>query len=78
MTKIEQDVFDEIKWMVAHDNLSDYPDFNKIFKIRTNASYFQLGLVIIQKGAHITFYGRKYTGAQKRYTVTENELLRFI
>ena len=30
--KIEQDAFDEIKWIVAHDILSTYPDFNETFK----------------------------------------------
>ena len=78
MTKIEQYAFDEIKRIMAHDNLSDYPYFNETFTIHTNASDFQLGLVIIQKGTPITFYGRKRTGAQKRYTVTEKELLRII
>ena len=63
---------------MAHDNLSDYPDFNETFKIHTDASDFQLGLVIIQKGTPITLYGRKHTGAQKSYTVTENEVLRII
>ena len=64
--------------MVAQNTLSYYPDFNKTFRIHPDASDFQLGLVIIQKGTPITFYSRKHTGAQKRYTVTENELLRII
>ena len=29
--KIEQDVFEEIKWIVARDILSSYPYFNKYF-----------------------------------------------
>ena len=28
-TKIEQYTFDKINWIVARDNLSDYPDFNE-------------------------------------------------
>ena len=63
---------------MAHDNLSDYPDFNETFKIHTNASDFPLVLVVIQKGTPINFYGIKHTGAQKRFTVTEKELLRII
>ena len=39
---------------------------------------FQLGAVIIQKGKPITFYGRRLTDAQQRYTVTERELLRTV
>ena len=77
-TKIEQDIFYEIKRIVAHNTLSDYPDFNETFKTHNDASDFQLGLVIIQKGTHINFYGRKHTGSPKRYTVTEKELPRIV
>ena len=34
--KVEQDAFDEIKRIVAHDNLLTYPDFNETFKIHTD------------------------------------------
>ena len=74
-TQVEQDDFDEIKRNVASDTLLTYPDFNETFKIRTNASAFQLGAVIIQKGKHIAFYSIKLTGATTWYTVTERERL---
>ena len=35
---------------MAHNTLLTYPDFNETFKIHTNASAFQLGAVISQKG----------------------------
>ena len=54
------------------DNLLAYTDFNKEFKINTDASKLQLGAVIIQKSKPISFYSRKITDAQKRYTFTEN------
>ena len=69
-TQVEKYAFDEIKRIVARDNLSTYPDFNETFKIYTNASAFQLGVVISQKFKPITLYSRKLTGAQQRYTVT--------
>ena len=53
-TKVKQDDFDKIKRIVARNNLSTYPDFNEHFKIYTNASTFQLGSVISQKGKPIT------------------------
>ena len=34
--KIEQDAFDEIKQIVASNNLLTYPDFNEEFKIHIN------------------------------------------
>ena len=46
--------------------------------MQTNASDFQLGAVIIQKGKPIAFYGRKLTDPQRCYTVTERELLRIV
>ena len=48
---------------MADDNLLTFPDFNKTFKIHTNASVFQLGVVISQKGKLITFYSKKITDA---------------
>ena len=30
-TKVEQDSFDEIKWIVVYDTLLDYPYFNRLF-----------------------------------------------
>ena len=55
---------------MARDTLLTYPNFNETFKIHTDASYFQLGMVIIKKGKPIAFFGRKITDAQKIYKVT--------
>ena len=73
--KFEQSGFDKIKRIVACDNLLTYQDFNKTFKIHTNASAFQLGAIIIQKGKTIAFYRRKLTWTQQRYTLTNRELV---
>ena len=67
-TKVEQDAFDKIKRIVASNTLLTYPDFNETFKIHTDAIKFQLGAVIIQKVKPISFYSRKLTYFQKRYT----------
>ena len=40
MTEIKQDDFDEIKRIMACDNLLTYTDFNETFKINTNALKF--------------------------------------
>ena len=77
-TEIEQYAFDEIKWIVARNSLSSYLYFNKQFKVYTNASNFQLGAVIIQKGRPMAFYTRRLNDAQKSYTVTEREILRIV
>ena len=77
-TKFEQDAFEKIKRIMAHNTLLTYPDFNETFKIHTNASAFQLGAVISQKGKPIDFHSRKLTDAQHCYTVTEKELLSIV
>ena len=77
-TQVKQDAFNKIKWIGAHDTLSTYPYFNETFKIHTNVSAFQLGVVIIQKGKPIDFYMITLTDSQKWYTVTERELLRIV
>ena len=48
--QVKQDAFEKIKWIVDRDTLLTHPDFNKAFKICTNASAFRLGAVTSQKG----------------------------
>ena len=55
LTKVKQDAFENYKRNVARNNLSTYPDFIEAFKIHTNASAFQFGAFIIQKGKPIEF-----------------------
>ena len=43
-------LFDKIKQIVTQYALIIYPDFNELFGIHTDASEFQLGVVIIQNG----------------------------
>ena len=68
---MEQKSFDDIKRSVSQDNLLAYLDFNQRFDMHTDASDYQLGPVIIHNRKPITFYIRKLTGPQTRYTVTE-------
>ena len=73
--KIKQDDFNEIKRIVSRNTFLACMGFNEEFKIRNNASDFQLRAVIRQKGKPIAFYSRKLTGA---HTVTEKELLSIV
>ena len=71
MKKVERDAFDKIKRIVACGTLLTYPDLKEKIKIHTNASAFQLGAFISQKGKPIALYSRKLTVSQQRYTVSE-------
>ena len=61
--------------MIEHEVLLGYPDFNALFEIHTDASKFQLGAVISQKGKPIVLYSRKINSDEQNYTTTEKELL---
>ena len=69
-TKVEQDAFKKIKRTIARNTLLTYPNFNETFKIQTDASAFQLGVVISQKGKPIDFYSIKLTNDQQWYKAT--------
>ena len=58
-TKIEQQVFEEIKQIVACNILLSYTYFNRELKINNDARRFQLGAVIGQDVKPITFYSKK-------------------
>ena len=64
-TKFEQDAFYEINRILTRNTLLNYPYFNEIFKIHTDARNLQLGLVISHKLEPIYFHSRKLTDAQK-------------
>jgi len=61
--------FKAAKTMVAQDVLLAHPDPNEEFVIETDASDYQLGAAIKQKG------NRKLTEPQKKHSAIEKELL---
>ena len=61
--------------MVVREALLSYPDFTDEFHVYADASNYQLGGVIMQKGRPLAFYTRKLNKAQSKYTTGEQELL---
>ena len=55
-TDVHQKAFENIKKVLAREVLLSYPDFNKPFEIYTDASDYQLGLVITQEERPIAFF----------------------
>jgi RNase H-like domain found in reverse transcriptase len=48
--------FNMAKKIIAREVMLAYPNFNEPFKIHTDASHYQLGAAISQKGKPIAFY----------------------
>jgi hypothetical protein len=62
------------KKLISKNTMLIFPDFNKVFEIHTEASDYQLSLVISQDQKPIAFYSKKLTTTQHSYTVkTLNE-----
>ena len=70
-----QKAHDGILQVLARDVMLAYPDFDKEFKIYTNASQRQIGTFITQRGRPLAYFAQKLSLAQRKYLVTELELL---
>jgi len=73
-----QDAFEATKIALAREVMLAYPDFTIPFDIYTDASSRQLGAVICQRNRPIAFFSRKLSETQRKYSVTELELLSIV
>jgi hypothetical protein len=76
--EVHQRAFDHLKATIAKDVVLAYPDYSKAFEIHTDASSTQLGAVITQYNRSIAFFSWKLSDAQRKYSVTEIELLAIV
>jgi hypothetical protein len=55
-----------------------YPDYSNVFKFYTDAFSKQLGAVITQDNRPIAFFSWKLSNMQRKYSVTDIELLAIV
>ncbi len=75
LDEVHQRAFDHVKAPIAKDVVWACPDYSKVFEIYTDASSKQLGAVITQDNRPIAFFSWKVSNTQRKYSVTEIELL---
>jgi hypothetical protein len=75
---VHQKAFNAIKTTIAKDVVLAYPDYDKVFEVYTDTCDTQLGLVITQLNRPLTFFSRKLCETQRKYHVTEKELLAIV
>jgi hypothetical protein len=73
-----QQAFGNVKAAIAKETVLAYLDFLKPIEIYTDASSMQLGAVITQDNRPITFFSRKLSKMQQKYSVMEIELLALV
>ena len=70
-----QKAFEDIKRTMACDVSLAYPNYSIPFEVYTDASSRQLGAVIVQNNRPLAYFSRKLSETQRKYSVTELELL---
>jgi len=70
-----QSAFEELKATMTRGPVLGLVDVTKPFEVETDASDYALGGVLLQDGHPIAYESRKLNSAERRYTVSEKEML---
>lgn len=70
--------FEHLKKLITSHPILKYPDFNKDFKLNTDASNNAIGSVLLQDNNPIAYASRTLNSHEKNYSTTEKELLAVI
>ncbi|KAL7474416.1 hypothetical protein ACHAW6_000388 [Cyclotella cf. meneghiniana] len=68
-----QVAFDKMHVLMVADVLAAYPDQNKRFDVYTEASDFQSGACIVQKGRPVAYFSCKLSKSQQNYKIMEKK-----
>lgn len=70
-----QVAFDELKQAMVKGPILGIADVTQPFEVETDASDYALGGVLLQNGDPIAYESRKLNDTERRYTVSEKEML---
>lgn len=70
--------FEKLKDLITDHPILRYPDFNKKFRLITDASNFALGAVLTQDNHPICYASRTLNDHEKNYSTIEKELLAIV
>ena len=70
-----QAAFDELKQAMIEEPVLGIIDVTHTFKVETDTSDYALGGVLLQNGHLIAYENRKLNTVERRYTVSEKEML---
>ena len=73
-----QSAFEKLKATMTWGPVLGLVDITKPFEVETDASDYALGGVLLQEGHPIAYESRKLNSAERRYTVSEKEMLAVI
>ena len=68
-------VFKSIKNIYVDDTNLHYLDFNKFFDIHTDSSEYQMRAIVSQNGRPVIYWSKNLTDTQKKYPITDQDLL---
>ena len=75
MARRMSNYFDNLKVTMTRGSIFGLVDMSKLFIVETDVSNFALGGVLTQEGHPIAYESHKLNSAERRYTVSEKEML---
>ncbi len=72
------DSFENLKALISSHPILKFPEFDKPFKVTTDASDFAIGAVLSQHGQPVAFVSRTLNKHEKHYSATDKEFLAIV
>ena len=70
----QQCAMEKLKKALLDSGTLIFPDFEKTFEVTTDASLFGIGAVLCQDGVPVSYYSKRLSETQQRWSTTDREL----